>query len=65
MKIKGSSVSLAVKDMRVAWKEPIERIMNAKPAEKPPEKTKEEKAAKPAEKPKDETTDKKDQNERA
>jgi phosphoribosylformylglycinamidine synthase len=28
LKIKGSSVSLAVKDMRAAWKEPIEKIMN-------------------------------------
>jgi phosphoribosylformylglycinamidine synthase len=29
LKIKASGVSLAVKDMRAAWKEPIEKIMNA------------------------------------
>jgi phosphoribosylformylglycinamidine synthase len=51
MKIKGSSVSLAVKDMRAAWKEPIERIMNAQPPEK-------------KERPKAEPADKKDQNEK-
>ncbi|MCL2143555.1 MAG: phosphoribosylformylglycinamidine synthase subunit PurL [Methanomassiliicoccaceae archaeon] len=42
MKIKASSVSLAVKDMRAAWKEPIEKIMDGGSEKNGPKKKKAE-----------------------